>query len=45
MSRRSRINITLYGGCDETYERLCGRPMYDRVVHNIRALQGARASA
>ena len=35
----SRMNITLYGGCNETYERLCGRPMYDRVVHNIRALK------
>lgn len=33
------MNITLYGGCNETYERLCGRPMYDRVVHNIRALK------
>ena len=33
----SRMNITLYGGCNETYERLCGRPMYD--VHNIRALK------
>ena len=35
----SRMNITLYGGCNETYERLCGRPMYDRVVHNTRALK------
>ena len=35
----SRMNITLYGGCNETYERLCGRPMYDRVVRNIRALK------
>ncbi len=35
----SRFNITLYGSSNETYERLCGRPMFDRVVSNIRALK------
>ena len=34
-----RFNITLYGGSEETYERLCGRPMYSRVTENIRALR------
>ena len=34
-----RFNITLYGGSNETYERLCGRPAFDRVVENIRALR------
>lgn len=36
-----RFNITLYGGCDETYERLCGRPMFHQVVDNIKALRAA----
>ncbi len=35
----SRFNITLYGSSNETYERLCGRPMFERVVSNIRALK------
>lgn len=34
-----RFNITLYGGSAETYERLCGRPVYDRVAGSIRALR------
>lgn len=34
----ARFNITLYGGSNETYERLCGRPAFDAVVGNIRAL-------
>ena len=34
-----RFNITLYGGSEETYERLCGRPMFGRVTENIRALR------
>lgn len=36
-----RFNISLYGGCNETYERMCGLPMYDRVKENIRALREA----
>lgn len=34
----TRMNITLYGGSDETYERLCGVRMYSRVTENIRKL-------
>ncbi|MEQ2455835.1 radical SAM protein [Flavonifractor hominis] len=36
-----RFNITLYGGSDATYERLCGRPVFHQVVDNIRALREA----
>ena len=35
----SRFNITLYGAGNEAYERLCGRPAFDRVINNIRALK------
>lgn len=34
-----RFNITLYGGSDAAYERLCGRAMFGRVTENIRALR------
>lgn len=34
-----RFNITLYGAGNEAYERLCGRPVFDKVVNNIRALR------
>lgn len=34
-----RINISLYGGCNETYQRMCGVPMYDRVLKNILTLK------
>lgn len=30
-----RINVSLYGGCNETYERMCGLPVYDKVLKNI----------
>lgn len=31
-----RVNITLYGGCDETYEALCGvRGMFDKVTKAV----------
>lgn len=36
-----RFNISLYGGCNETYEKMCGAPMYDQVRNNIRALRQA----
>lgn len=36
-----RFNISLYGGCDETYENMCGRPVYHKVKENIRALRKA----
>lgn len=37
----SRINISLYGTSNETYEELCGVPAYDRVLRNIQALRAA----
>lgn len=33
-----RMNITLYGASEETYERVCGRSGFNKVVENIRAL-------
>lgn len=31
-----RVNITLYGGCDETYEALCGvKGMFDKVTKAV----------
>lgn len=36
-----RFNISLYGGCNETYRSMCGLPVYDRVKENIRALRKA----
>ena len=36
-----RFNITLYGGSNATYERLCGRAMFQEVVDNLRALKDA----
>lgn len=35
-----RFNISLYGGSNETYRRMCGIAAYDRVKENIRALRG-----
>lgn len=34
-----RINISLYGTSNETYERLCGIPAYDTILQNIHALR------
>ena len=39
-----RFNISLYGGSNETYTKMCGLPMYDRVKANIRALREAGVS-
>ncbi len=36
-----RFNISLYGGSNETYRKMCGIPAYDRVKENIRALRSA----
>ena len=36
-----RFNISLYGGSNETYQSMCGRPAYDQVKENIRALRKA----
>ncbi len=37
----SRMNISMYGGCNKTYEDMCGKPYYDQVKENIRALRQA----
>lgn len=37
----ARINISLYGISNATYERQCGLPVYDRIIANIRALRAA----
>ena len=34
-----RINVSLYGGCNETYQRMCGLPMYEKVLKNICTLK------
>lgn len=34
-----RINVSLYGGCNETYQQMCGLPMYDKVLRNIVTLK------
>ena len=36
-----RINISLYGGSNETYKGMCGLNAFDTVVENIRALRQA----
>ena len=36
-----RVNVSLYGGSNETYCGMCGLPAYERVVENIRALKEA----
>ena len=36
-----RVNISLYGGCPETYRNMCGQDVFGRVVKNIRALKEA----
>lgn len=37
----TRINISLYGGCPETYRKMCGVDAYHRVTENIRQLKAA----
>jgi radical SAM protein with 4Fe4S-binding SPASM domain len=36
-----RVNISLYGGCAETYQTMCGNDAFLRVTENIRALKRA----
>ena len=36
-----RINVSLYGGCTETYKNMCGQAAFDEVVENIRAIKEA----
>lgn len=35
----TRMNISLYGGCTETYRSMCGQDAFNNVVENIRALK------
>jgi radical SAM protein with 4Fe4S-binding SPASM domain len=37
----TRFNISLYGGSNDTYKKMCGIPVYDRVRENIRILREA----
>lgn len=37
----SRINISLYGMSNETYQRQCGLPVFDRIEANIHTLREA----
>lgn len=39
-----RINVTLYGASEETYVRLCGVPMFNRVLDRIRKMKDAGLS-
>ena len=36
-----RINLSLYGVSNETYQELCGIPAYERITENIRLLREA----
>ena len=36
-----RFNISLYGGSNETYKKMCGQSVYDEVKNNIRRLREA----
>ena len=36
-----RINVSLYGGCAETYRTMCGQDAFDTVVENLRTLKKA----
>ena len=35
----SRINVTLYGGSEETYANLCGNASYGKVVQNLKNMK------
>ena len=37
----AKIQITLYGGDEDTYERVTGHRMFDRVIETIRRLKAA----
>lgn len=36
-----RMNISLYGGCNQTYRDMCGQDAFERVLRNIRSLKEA----
>ena len=35
----SRINVTLYGGSEETYRNLCGNASFEKVAENLRSMK------
>ncbi|MCQ2424385.1 MAG: radical SAM protein [Clostridia bacterium] len=35
----SRLNVTLYGGSEETYRTLCGNASFRKVVDNLRSMK------
>lgn len=35
----TRINVTLYGGSEETYRALCGNASFQKVVDNLRTMK------
>ncbi|MCQ2426355.1 MAG: radical SAM protein [Lachnospiraceae bacterium] len=35
----ARINVSLYGGSEETYGRLCGNASFEKVVKNLRSMK------
>lgn len=35
----SRVNVTLYGGSEETYSNLCGNASYSKVVENLKKMK------
>ena len=37
-----RVNISLYGTSNDTYQNLCGVPAYERILENIKALRERR---
>lgn len=36
-----RVNLSLYGGCAQTYRNMCGQDVFEQVTENIRALKTA----
>ena len=36
-----RMNISLYGGCRETYRNMCGQDAFETVTDNIRSMKAA----
>lgn len=36
-----RVNLSLYGGCAQTYRNMCGQDVFEQVTENIKALKTA----
>lgn len=37
----SRMNISIYGGQNKTYQNMCGQPVFEDVIENIREIKAA----